>query len=96
MAKTLGMKPGFALDLTVNDDDGAPWDFSLKEKREKAAEKLEREKPFMLVTSPMCAKFCSLNALFNYPNMPKEKVTAELEEAMVHLKFTLEMYLKLH
>ncbi len=27
---------GFALDLTVPDEDGAPWDFNRKDKREKA------------------------------------------------------------
>ncbi len=34
-----GLVPGFALDLTCTDpDDGMPWDFDVKEKREKAME----------------------------------------------------------
>ena len=38
--------PGFAFDLTVNDpDDGQPWDFSVKGKREKARAKLNCQKP---------------------------------------------------
>ena len=36
--------PGFALDLTtVDEDEGAPWDFDDPKKREKAMAKLKRE-----------------------------------------------------
>ncbi len=96
MAKTMGMKPGFALDLTGDDDDGTPWDFSVESKRKRAMEKLKHEEPFMLVASPMCAKFCALQTLFNYPRMTKAQVTEEIAEAMTHLKFTLEMCLTQH
>ena len=40
----LGITPGFALDLTVNDEDGTPWDFDKVEKRNKAVHKLLTEK----------------------------------------------------
>ena len=97
MAGTMGMKPGFALDLMKDDeDDGEPWDFSRAEKRKKAAEKVDREKPFMLITSPMCAKFCQLQALFNYPRMDPKKVSEAIMEAMTHLKFCLELCLRQH
>ena len=37
MAARMGLKPGFALDLTVVDpDDGRPWDFDCVDKRAKA------------------------------------------------------------
>ena len=76
--KVRGLRPGFALDLTNVDEDGTPWDFSDEKMQKKAMDKIDAEKPFMLVTCPMCSKFCSLQALFNYPRMPESKVTAEL------------------
>ena len=37
LAKGLGLIPGMALDLTVDDpDDGKPWDFNVASKRQKA------------------------------------------------------------
>ena len=52
--------PGFALDLTVTDpDDGQPWDFCSREKREKARALRRRQKPFLLIGSPMCTCFCA-------------------------------------
>ena len=94
--KVRGLRPGFALDLTNEDENGVPWDFSDEKMQKKAMDKIDAEEPFMLVTCPMCSKFCALQALFNYPRMPKHKVTAELEAAMKHLKFALEMCLKQH
>ena len=96
MAKMLGMKEGWALDLTVNDEDGEAWDFSRPEKQRRAKEQLDRNKPFMFVASPMCGPFRTLQTLFNYPKLPEEKVTEKLAEAMKHLKFTLEMCLAQH
>ncbi len=41
MAEKLGLISGLSLDLTVNDTDGEPWDFNVKEKRDKA-EKIKK------------------------------------------------------
>ena len=42
--------PGFALDLTVIDpDDGQPWDFCCREKREKARAMRRRTQPLLLI-----------------------------------------------
>ena len=94
--KVRGLRPGFAIDLTTADENGVPWDFSDDKMQKKAMDKIDAEEPFMLITCPMCAKFCALQALFNYPRMPASKVWAELEAAMKHLKFALEMCLKQH
>ena len=56
--KVRGLRPGFALDLTNVDEDGTPWDFSDEKMQKKAMDKIDVEKPFMLVTCPMCWKFC--------------------------------------
>ena len=54
MLKKLGISPGFALDITVEDEDGTPWDFTLKTKREKAAKMVIHTEPDLVVGSPMC------------------------------------------
>ena len=45
MASTVGMKPGFAIDLTQVDEDGEPWDFTCAEKRKRAEAKIDAEEP---------------------------------------------------
>ena len=58
MARKMGLEAGWALDLTeVDPDDNEPWDFSKKEKRDKAMRKLKQDESFMLIVSPMCGPF---------------------------------------
>ena len=46
-AQSLGLNPGFALDLAVIDpDDGKPWDFDITNKRIKALHKIRTETSF--------------------------------------------------
>ena len=35
MLPKLGIDPGFAMDITTNDEDGKPWNFDEKEQKEK-------------------------------------------------------------
>ena len=73
MAERMGLDPGWSLDLTVADEDGLAWDFSTQAKRAKALKKqVRQDKPFMLITSPMCGPFSALQSLFNYPRMNTE------------------------
>ena len=68
MAAKMGLTAGWALDLTaVDPEDKKPWDFSMKDKRDKAASMLKRDKPLMLIVNPMCGPFSALQSLFNYP-----------------------------
>ena len=58
--KTFQERPGFALDLTVVDpEDGSPWDFCKKEKRDKARKMQREQRPILLIGSPMCTAFCT-------------------------------------
>ena len=92
MAKRLGMKAGWSLDLTSRDElDNEPWDFNKPEKRARAREVLLRDKPFMLIASPMCTAFCRLQELFNYPKMEPNEVEQLVKEAVAHLRFALEL-----
>ena len=52
-----GVLPGFAFDLTTHDQDGRAWDFDDKEMQRRAWAKIEREKPLLIVGSPMCTVF---------------------------------------
>ena len=95
MARKMGLAAGWALDLTeVDPDDNEPWDFSKKEKRDKAMCKLKQDEPLMLIVSPMCGPFSQLQSLFNYPKQEHEHVERQLKDAMEHVKFSLEMCLE--
>ena len=59
MLPSLRLIPGFALDLITTDEDGRPCDFSLRRSREKARRLLERQKPALIVGSPMCTDYSS-------------------------------------
>ena len=86
--------PGFALDLTVVDpDDGLPWDFSKSGKREKARQMRRRQKPYMLIGSPMCTAFSTLQALNRAKSADPEAYDRATRRAIKHIKFMVEMYL---
>ena len=97
MAKSLGMKSGFAIDLTcIDEDDNMPWDFNVSSKRAKAKQRVTDEKPFMLILSPMCGPFSQLQTLFNYGKASTEDIKQKIAEAMIHLKFAIELCLIQH
>ena len=88
----LRLIPGFALDLTtVDPEDGRPWDFDDAGKRAKAMERVKREQPVLLVGSPMCTAFSSWQRVNNCIRDPTV-VAREMERAMVHLTFCMELY----
>ena len=88
---SLGCLPGFALDLTTNDENGCPWNFDKVEQRRKAWELLERERPMLLVGTPMCTAFSTWQAINDLKRDPEE-VNREKIKAMVHLKFCCQLY----
>ena len=56
--------PGWSLDLTLNDPEtGRPWDFSLHQVREKVRKMIRDTKPFLVICSPPCTMFSSLQNL---------------------------------
>ena len=87
------LAPGSAMDLTVNDpDDGQPWDFNLRSKRDKARRILREQKPVLLIGSPMCTHFST----WQYLNYSRSKDQAAMRRARagacVHLEFVAELY----
>ena len=61
MAERLGIMLGLSLDLTGTDkDDGIPWDFNIKAKRDKVMDIVLRKEALLLIGSPMCKSFSKL------------------------------------
>ena len=63
--------PGTAFDLTSNDDEGNPWDFSIPAQRRKAEIQIEKEKPALLIGSPMCTPFSNIQNINNVKRDPR-------------------------
>ena len=87
----LKLIPGFALDLTTADTDGALWDFDSKVMRDRAMKKLKEEKPLLLVGSPMCTAFSTWQRINDKIRDPYV-VEAEKRRIVQHLDFCLELY----
>ncbi len=83
--------PGFALDLTcIDPEDGKPWDFNKKSKRQKALNMIREQKPLFLICSPMCTAFCTWQRL-NAQKCDSRKMQDKLDQAREHLKFVVQL-----
>ena len=83
--------PGFALNITTNDENGHPWDFSIEANRRRARERVITQKPMLLVGSPMCTAFSAWQHINNRKRDPTI-VSREYVQAMVHMRFCMELY----
>ena len=76
----------------VDPEDGEPWDFNRREKREKALNMVQSQEPYILVGSSMCTAFCTWMAL----NRAKSKNTLALRrayrQAVRHMEFVSMLY----
>ena len=89
VASEFGLDPKFALDLSYPDPrDGTVWDFEKLECQEKALLLLDEEDPGLLLVSPECAPFCSLQG-WNHPRMTLASIEGELGRGMRHLSFAV-------
>ncbi len=96
VAKHMNLRPGWSLDLTeVDPDDNEPWDLSNKDKQDKAKGKVNGDKPFMLILCPMCGSFSATQNL-NYVNMTEAEVKQKLEQALEHVRFSVELCMMQH
>ena len=87
------MAPGMAFDLTVNDpDDGLPWDFSRKDKRDKARRLLQRFRPLLLIGSPMCTAFSTWQRLNKSKCKDPVAMQRAYVQACIHMTFVTSLY----
>ena len=91
MARAIGLRAGWSLDLTTRDSDGRLWGFNELEMRNRAIRKIASDKPLFLVGSPMCTAFSSINRI-NYARMEKEEVEARMAYGRRHLEFCAKLY----
>ena len=77
MARTLGMKVGVSLDLTVPASDGYIWEFGRKNFRDKAMKIINDQKPLFLMLFPECTPYSNIQNL----NMRTPAGKAKVNEA---------------
>ena len=87
MARTLCMKGGVSLDLTVPASDGYIWDFSRKHCRDKAMEIVNEQKPLFLMLSPEGTPYSNIQNLNMRTPAGKAKVDEARRRGDVHLLF---------
>ena len=91
MANRMGLRGGWSLDFIATDVDGLPWDFNSVKMRNRTVRKLIEDKPLVVIGSPMCIAYITMNRV-NYCKMPKEEVAARLAYARRHLEFCVKLY----
>ena len=91
MAQKMGLRSGWALDITTTDVDGRAWDFNQLEMRNRAIRKVLKDEPLLLIGSPMCTAFSQLNNI-NYVRMPREEVEQRIMYGRKHLEFCTKLY----
>jgi hypothetical protein len=91
-AESFGLNPGHAFDLRLTDDNGVPWDLS-DPKRQKVCEAtIDRERPYLIIGSPMCRAFSTIMSL-NKDRDP-EAYEQKVIEGIQHLRFCAKIYTK--
>ena len=89
------MAPGLALDFTVIDpSDGKPWDFNDPVKRERARMLVRRQRPYMLIGSPMCRAFSTWQFLNKFRAVDPQELERTRLQAIVHIEFMASLYLE--
>ena len=83
-ARKWGLRGGWSMDLTTTDENGKKWDFSKKEMREKAINKIKKDRPLLIVGSPMCIEWSSMMNM-NWPKMTEEVRAQRMKEARKHI-----------
>lgn len=91
MARKMGLKAGWSLDITTTDHDGRKRDSNDTEMRNRAVRKLFKDEPLLLIGSPMCFAFSRMNNA-NYPKMCPEEYNRRMEYGRKHLEFCAKLY----
>ena len=65
-AQKFGLEGGSSFDITGTDERGVPWDLSRPCMQRKAEAIIDREDPFVLISSVMCRDWCQMMRI-NWP-----------------------------
>ena len=86
------LTPGWSLDLTMEDPStGRAWDLSDPKVQARVKKLVVDTKPFLLIGSPPCTMFSSLQGLSKNKRNAK-KWNEAMEEAKRHMRFCMELY----
>ena len=85
----MSLAGGSTFDLR-EDENGVRWDVRKGEDRDRARRRILKERPFLVVGSPPCTEFCSVQAL-NQDRFSEEERQWRRVEAKVHLGFALQI-----
>ena len=91
MARQMGLRGGWSLDLTTEDADGRSWDFNQLEMRNRAVRKVPKDRPRLLIGSPMCTGYNVMNNI-NYARLSQEEIDEKMKYARLHLEFCIKLY----
>ena len=84
--------PGWSLDLTLCDPStGEPWNLADLKVQARVRKLVVETKPFLLIGSPPCTMFSSLQNL-NKGKADKDEWSKRMKEAEKHLAFCMELY----
>lgn len=84
--------PGRSFDLIRDSVTGESWDFRRAEDRRRCWAQLEEQLPWIVIGSPPCTVFSSLNTGLNYPKMDPVEVARRAAEGRALLGFCLSVY----
>lgn len=87
----VSLGPGLTFDLKA-DSTGKSWDFTRAADRREALRQIQVQRPYLVIGSPPCASFCSMNVRLNYPKMDPADVARRVVEGKVLLDFALQVY----
>ena len=79
-----------SLDLTTSNERGEAWDFNDPRMRQDAERKVIRERPTVLMVSPVREAFSTLQNR-NYANMDPEDVRKKIQHGVNHLQFAMDL-----
>ena len=92
MARTMGLRAGWSMDLTTRDTDGRAWDFNIPEMRNRAARRIVTDKPPLVIGSPLCTVYSAMNNI-NHARMATEVVQERFAYARKHLECATKLYM---
>ena len=90
MLPSHALVPSFAPHVTTHGGDGGEWDFDQADMGARAGARVEEDKPYLLIGSPMCKACCTWQRLTALRRDPLE-VRREYLNAMAHLRFVCQL-----